>query len=98
MKFPKASFLLFFLTLACSKPSTQVPHETDLKGKLNDYLIETVDRLNITGLSVAITRNDSVIYESAFGFGNIETKERLTPNHVFHWASVSKTFVATAVM
>jgi CubicO group peptidase (beta-lactamase class C family) len=87
--------VLFF---ACSKPVAEIPVDTALKKKLNAYLAETVERLNVAGLTVAITRNDSVIYSAAFGYRNIETKERLTPYHVFHWASVSKTFVATAIM
>ncbi len=86
------------LLLACNKPVPETPADTVLKKKLDGYITETVGRLNIAGLSVAITRNDSVIYTGAFGYRNIETKERLTPHHVFHWASVSKTFVATAIM
>ena len=98
MKFLKACFFLFVLLLACGKPLEQAPQEPSVTRKLNQYLIETVDRLNITGLTVAITRNDSVIYKKALGFRNIDTREPLTPNNVFHWASVSKTFVGTAVM
>lgn len=90
---------LAFLALACkTKPVAETATDTVLQKKLNAYLTETVDRLNIAGLTVAITRNDSVIYTNAFGYRNIETKDRLTPHHVFHWASVSKTFVATAIM
>ena len=96
---PLATFILLGVFLfVCSKPVAETPPDTVLKKKLNAYLAETVDRLNIAGLTVAITRNDSVIYAEAFGYRNIETKERLTPHHVFHWASVSKTFVATAIM
>ncbi|HTE30253.1 MAG TPA: serine hydrolase domain-containing protein, partial [Chryseolinea sp.] len=98
MKFIITFVLLSFLLFACSKPTAETPPETALNEKLNAYLTETVDRLKTVGLTVAITRNDSVMYTSAFGYRNIETKEPLTPNHVFHWASVSKTFVATAIM
>jgi CubicO group peptidase (beta-lactamase class C family) len=86
------------LGAACSKTTTEKPADTALNKKLNAYLAETCDRLKIPGLTVAITRNDSVIYAGAFGYRNVETKEPLKPYHVFHWASVSKTFVATAIM
>jgi CubicO group peptidase (beta-lactamase class C family) len=90
--------LLAVLCAACSKTVTEVPVETTLQRRLNAYLTETVTRLSIAGLTVAITRDDSVIYTGAFGYRNAETREPLTPHHVFHWASVSKTFVATAIM
>lgn len=90
--------LLAVLSFSCSKPVAEIPAATVLEKKLNAYLTGTVDRLKVPGLTVAITRNDSVIYTDAFGYRNIETKEQLTPHHVFHWASVSKTFVATAIM
>lgn len=86
------------LLFACSKPVTETIPEASLTRKLNTYLTETVDRLNLAGLTVAITRHDSVIYTGAFGYRNIETREPMTARHVFHWASVSKTFVATAIM
>ncbi|HEY0742148.1 MAG TPA: serine hydrolase domain-containing protein, partial [Chryseosolibacter sp.] len=86
------------LVLSCSKPAVSPGQTTSLNRKLNAYLSKTVEQLNIPGLTVAITRNDSVIYSDAFGYRNIDTREELTPRHVFHWASVSKTFVATAIM
>jgi CubicO group peptidase (beta-lactamase class C family) len=94
MKSLTVFFLPVLFCFACNKPVA----ETALTKKVNTYLTETIDRLNIAGLTVAITRNDSVIYAGAFGYRNVETKERLTPHHIFHWASVSKTFVATAIM
>jgi len=93
-----AFILVPVLFSACNKPVAEAPRDTVLTKKLDAYLTENVDRLNIPGLTVAITRNDSVIYTAARGFRNIETKEPLTPHNVFHWASVSKTFVATAIM
>ena len=86
------------LLSGCHKPIAETPAEPALNKQLSAYLTETVDRIDIAGLTVAITRNDSVIYTGAFGYRNIETGEPLTPQHVFHWASVSKTFVATAIM
>lgn len=83
---------------ACSIPPTESPDENTLTKKIDTYLTETVDRLRIPGLTIAVTRNDSVLYSSAFGYTNIHTKRPMKPEHVFHWASVSKTFVATAIL
>jgi CubicO group peptidase (beta-lactamase class C family) len=95
------SFLIFatvvFLS-ACTKPDTESTRETVVGREIDSFLVETIERLKIPGLTVAVTRNDSVIYSKAFGYTNIETKQPMKPWHVFHWASVSKTFVATAIM
>ncbi|MEI9920210.1 MAG: serine hydrolase domain-containing protein [Bacteroidota bacterium] len=91
-------FVIAILVVSCKDHVAETPAETTVTRKLNSYLTETVDRLKIAGLTVAITRNDSVIYTNAFGYRNIETKEPLTTGNIFHWASVSKTFVSTAIM
>lgn len=97
------SMKFFFWTLAalflvsCNQ-STNKAHKNSTRQKLDEYLAATADRLDIPGITVAITRNDSVIHTAALGYENIETQEKLTARHVFHWASVSKTFVATAIM
>ena len=83
---------------ACNTPPTESPAENALTKRIDTYLTETVVRLKIPGLTIAVTRNDSVIYSRAFGYTNIDTKRPMKPEHVFHWASVSKTFVATAIM
>ncbi len=97
----KSSVILLFAVLlwsTCSQRVTEPSHESTIETDLRTYLSETCAQHNIPGLTVAITRNDSLIYSGAFGFESIETKEPLTTKHVFHWASVSKTFVATSVM
>jgi CubicO group peptidase (beta-lactamase class C family) len=95
-------FLLIFIVTvfvsACNNPAPELPVENALTKKLNTYLIEMVDRLKLPGLSIAVTRNDSIVYSKAFGYTNINTKQPMRPENIFHWASVSKTFVATGIM
>lgn len=52
----------------------------------------------IPGLQVAIQHKDKLIYSRAFGYANLETKEKLTNKHIFRIASHSKTFTATSIM
>ncbi len=96
MKYKTSLILLipFFIgstTCAFAQVSNEV------KG-IDTFLQELMDRQQIPGLSVAATRNDSIIYARAFGFRNIETREPMNTSYNFHWASVSKTFVATAII
>lgn len=50
------------------------------------------------GFTVAIAKDGKVVFNKAYGLANIEHNETLTTDHLFHVASQSKTFTATAVM
>ena len=96
----KVSLILIFFIVClngCKNPANETP-VTDEVNRINKYLQDLEDRQKIPGLTLAATRNDTVVYVGAFGFRNIETKEPMKPSYDFHWASVSKTFVATAIM
>jgi CubicO group peptidase (beta-lactamase class C family) len=93
----KYTFFALVLLMAC-KPVKETKHENALASKLDAYFTEYVKRVHVPGLTIAITRNDSVIYTRAFGFRNIEAHDPMKVTNFFHWASVSKTFVATAIM
>ena len=97
MRYTTISTLSFFLLVGCkqSLPETSVSAE---KRKIDSYVQTLVDRQRLTGLTISATRNDSVVYAQAFGVTNITTRAAMKPTHFFHWASVSKTFVATAIM
>jgi CubicO group peptidase (beta-lactamase class C family) len=45
---------------------------------------------SVPGLSVAVARSGTVVYQRGFGLADRETKERVTPAHLFRIASVSK--------
>jgi len=69
-----------------------------LAALLDKYLAEQVAKLGMPGMSVAVVRDGKVIYAGARGVRKLGERDTLTPRNVFHFASVSKTFVATAVM
>lgn len=50
------------------------------------------------GFTVAIAKDGEVVFNKAYGLADIENNEKLTTGHLFHVASQSKTFTATAVM
>ena len=56
------------------------------------------DREEYPGLVVAIAHKGKVIFNQAYGYANLEHKEKLTTDHIFRIASHSKTFTATAIM
>ena len=50
------------------------------------------------GFTVAIAKDSEVVFHKVYGLANIENNEKLITDHLFHVASQSKTFTATAVM
>ncbi len=65
---------------------------------LDRIIIEYINGEFVPGLSVGVVYNDEVIYTKGFGVKNVDTKEPIDENSIFHMASVSKTFVATGIM
>ena len=55
------------------------------------------DRFGVPGLSIAIARNGNLVYREPFGFADRVGGEKLSSNHLFRIASVSKTLTAVAI-
>lgn len=66
----------------------------DLDRIINEY----VNGECVPGLSVGVVYNKDVIYTKGFGVKNVDTKQPIDENSLFHMASVSKTFVAAGIM
>jgi CubicO group peptidase (beta-lactamase class C family) len=52
----------------------------------------------VTGLSVAVVKNNKMIYMQAFGVKDRETNTPMTTDCLFRIASISKSFSATSIM
>ena len=65
-------FVVVVFAFACNTPPVDSPAENALTKKIDTYLMETVDRLKLPGLNIAVTRNDSVIRRtiSELGLGS----------------------------
>lgn len=57
-----------------------------------------MEKEQVPGLAVAISRGGEVIYQKGFGVRDRETLEPVTPATIFGIASVSKSFTAAAIM
>jgi CubicO group peptidase (beta-lactamase class C family) len=55
-------------------------------------------RWRIYGTSIAIAKDERLVYAKGFGIANQETGEEVKPGHLFRIASVSKLITAVAVM
>ena len=57
-----------------------------------------IKRWKIQGASMAVTKDERLVYAKGFGIANSETGEEVKPGHLFRIASVSKLITAVAVM
>ena len=64
-----------------------------------DRLIENYRRRwDLQGVSVAVMRNDSLVYAKGYGWADMERGERMNPGNILRMASVSKLITATGIM
>jgi CubicO group peptidase (beta-lactamase class C family) len=52
----------------------------------------------VMGMSVAVVKNNKIVYNQSFGLKDAETNTPLSNENIFRIASISKSFSATAVM
>jgi CubicO group peptidase (beta-lactamase class C family) len=69
-----------------------------LDARLTPYIGEMMDAYDLPGLAVGVVKDGEIVYAKAFGYKNNETLEPVTIRSLFHMASISKPFVATAIM
>ncbi|MFP4457650.1 MAG: serine hydrolase domain-containing protein [Clostridia bacterium] len=66
--------------------------------KLEDFIEELMEKENIAGVAVAISKKGETIYENGFGYRDLDEKLPITPNTVMGIASISKSFTALEIM
>ncbi|MDF1572393.1 MAG: serine hydrolase [Bacteroidales bacterium] len=66
--------------------------------KIDEMVEAFIRQWGIKGASVAISKDEELVYAKGFGYANVEKKEEVKPGHLFRIASVSKLITAAAVM
>jgi len=93
-------------------PETSVPDEIiplnhRLTNDLSDsdhskYIDHSVERFmaqnELKGVSIAILKDDKLVYTKGYGYADKENDELVNPKHIFRIASISKLITATAIM
>ncbi|MCI0662852.1 MAG: serine hydrolase [Acidobacteria bacterium] len=69
------------------------------KTQLQPIIEQVMKDRSIPGFAIAIVQNQKVVYAEGFGVRDIEIRnDKVTPESLFHMASITKPFVATSVM
>lgn len=66
--------------------------------KAAQAIVQLMHETPVMGLSVAVVKNNKLVYTQAFGLKNAESNTPLSNNDVFRIASISKSFSATSIM
>jgi CubicO group peptidase (beta-lactamase class C family) len=75
-------------------PNTSIAQENKAEVAIHQIMKENP----VMGLSVAVVKNNKIIYTQSFGLKDAETKTPLNNENIFRIASISKSFSATAIM
>src|SRR5688500_15580492 len=69
-----------------------------IEEKLQPLIEQVIESFGLAGLAIGIVKDETLVYAQGSGVRNLNTREPVTPRSLFHMASVSKPFVATAIM
>lgn len=86
--------IIYLLLLGCK---AQNNNHTDLSIQLDSLLTE-VYLPNEPGASVLVYNKGDILLQKGYGLANYDTKEPVTPDHVFCIGSITKQFTAMAIL
>ena len=93
--------ILFALTLlSCSddKDDSPMPDQVSTPAQLTTALTDIYNDSDAPGFAVSVVKNDAVIYQQAFGKADLEANRAYTNQTTQPIGSISKTFVAAAIV
>lgn len=71
---------------------------SNLNTKIDPIIGKIMESYVIPGLAVGIVKDNEIVFQKGYGVKNIDLKTKITKESLFHMASVSKPFVATAIV
>jgi CubicO group peptidase (beta-lactamase class C family) len=86
--------IVAFATLLASGSPTLNNREALVRATISEYMSE----YRVVGCSVAIAEKGTIVFQSGFGFADLENPTPAKPETVYRLASISKSLTATAVM
>jgi D-alanyl-D-alanine carboxypeptidase len=98
----KQALLAIILTLSSALvqaqiPSISPPSASQITERLDVLAKQALARPS-AGISIAVARNGEVVFARGYGFANIEHAVPVTPDTVFHIASISKNILAAIIL
>lgn len=76
----------------------QAPQPPDGWSQTAAYYRQQVEQAGIVGSSLVMVRDGQVVADEQVGFQDLAAKTPVDRDTIFHWASITKTFTAIAIM
>ena len=86
-------FLVIHMLTAQNHPSIENVWEAT-----DQYFTETLKSNQIVGSALVFMEKGEVKGENYYGYADLDTQRKVDENTIFHWASITKTFTAIAIM
>src|SRR5262249_32480487 len=93
-----ASFFWGLVFLVSATCATSGQSANDLEARVDGILKQVITDHRTPGVSVAILRERQLVFARAYGMANLEHSVAVTPENVFHIASISKNILAAVVL
>jgi len=84
--------------VSLSAQTTATPDVARLQTELEPKISEAISKGQLPGFAIGVVKDGKLVYAKGFGVAKLGGNTSITPRSLFHMASVTKTFVATAVM
>ena len=92
------TLLVVLLVYSAWTKIPQPPNSVKNVTELDAYLEKLVNWGTPQGLSIAIVKNDSVVYSKGFGLADGPRNIQATPESVYHWWSITKIPTSIAIL
>jgi CubicO group peptidase (beta-lactamase class C family) len=90
MRFPRRTLIVLSIVLLAAR--------TAAADAVDDLVRAEMDKQRIPGLSLAVVRDGKVVKEAGYGHANVELQVPATLETMYQLASVTKQFIAAAIM
>src|SRR6267154_4407972 len=90
--------LLTIFATAQTPDATKTDPVARLSTELEPKIKEEVQQGRLPGFAIGVVKNGKLIYAKGFGVAKLGGTTAITSKSLFHMASVTKTFVATAIL
>lgn len=98
--FPLSSGLVVLAVTICLQPFAQAQAgiSTDVQKKIDEIAAQALASTGAPSASLAIVRDDRIVYAKAYGLSNLETQTAARPEMRYCIGSISKQFTAIAIL
>ena len=66
--------------------------------QVDSSVVSFMEKYDVPGLSIAIAKDDKLIYTKGYGYADVTTEEKVKTSSLFRLCSVSKPFTSAAIM